>query len=178
KLRDLLDALALPAAVAGLSPTAFVHAAGLMRGGVVGALDAETGRTLWRLHVEAASLLADLLVTRMPDGGRIVLLGSRTAAGSAGRSQYAATKAALVAIARSWAIELAPRGITVNVVAPAATDTPMLRDPARSAVAPKLPPIGRYISPEEVAALTAFLLGPEAGAITGQQMMICGGSSL
>jgi short-subunit dehydrogenase len=175
---DLLDALALPAAVAGLSPTAFVHAAGLMRGGVVGALDAETGRTLWRLHVEAASLLADLLVTRMPDGGRIVLLGSRTAAGSAGRSQYAATKAALVAIARSWAIELAPRGITVNVVAPAATDTPMLRDPARSAVAPKLPPIGRYISPEEVAALTAFLLGPEAGAITGQQMLICGGSSL
>lgn len=175
---DLLDAKALPAAVAGLRPTAFVHAAGLMRGGVVGALDAEAGRTLWRLHVEAASLLADLLVTRMPDGGRIVLLGSRTAAGSAGRSQYAATKAALVAMARSWAIELAPRGITVNVVAPAATDTPMLRDPARAAVAPKLPPIGRYISPEEVAALTAFLLGQEAGAITGQQMLICGGTSL
>ncbi len=175
---DLLDATALSAAVADLSPTAFVHAAGLMRGGVVGALDAEAGRMLWRLHVEAASLLADLLVTRMPDGGRVVLLGSRTAAGSAGRSQYAATKAALVAMARSWAIELAPRGITVNVVAPAATDTPMLRDPARSAVAPKLPPIGRYISPEEVAALTAFLLGPEAGAITGQQMLICGGSSL
>jgi len=175
---DMLDAVALPAAVADLNPTALVHAAGLMRGGVVGALDAEAGRMLWRLHVEAASMLADLLVPRMPDGGRIVLLGSRTAAGSAGRSQYAATKAALVAIARSWAIELAPRGITVNVVAPAATDTPMLRDPARSAVAPKLPPIGRYISPEEVAALTAFLLGPEAGAITGQQMLICGGSSL
>jgi NAD(P)-dependent dehydrogenase (short-subunit alcohol dehydrogenase family) len=175
---DLLDAAALPDAVAGLSPTAFVHAAGLMRGGVVGALDAEAGRMLWRLHVDAASVLADMLVPRMPDGGRIVLLGSRTAAGSAGRSQYAATKAALVGMARSWAIELAPRGITVNVVAPAATDTPMLRDPARSAVAPKLPPIGRYISPEEVAALTAFLLGPEAGAITGQQMLVCGGSSL
>jgi NAD(P)-dependent dehydrogenase (short-subunit alcohol dehydrogenase family) len=175
---DLLDADALAAAVEGLRPTALVHAAGLMRGGVVGALDAEAGRTLWRLHVEAASLLADLLVPRMPDGGRIVLIGSRTAAGSAGRSQYAATKAALVAMARSWAIELAPRGITVNVVAPAATDTPMLRDPARSAVVAKLPPIGRYISAEEVAALTVFLLGPEAGAITGQQMVICGGSSL
>jgi 3-oxoacyl-[acyl-carrier protein] reductase len=175
---DLLDANALPAAVAGLNPSAFVHAAGLMRGGVVGALDAEAGRTLWRLHVDAASVLADMLVPRMPDGGRMVLLGSRTAAGAAGRSQYAATKAALVAMARSWAIELAPRGITVNVVAPAATDTPMLRDPARSAVAPKLPPIGRYISPEEVAALTAFLLGPEAGAITGQQLLLCGGSSL
>jgi len=175
---DLLDASALPAAVAGMSPAAFVHAAGLMRGGVVGALDMEAGRVLWRLHVEAASRLADWLVPRMPDGGRIVLIGSRTAAGAAGRSQYAATKAAMVAMARSWAIELAPRGITVNVVAPAATDTPMLRDSARSDVVPKLPPIGRYVSPDEVAALTAFLLGPEAGAITGQQMLICGGSSL
>lgn len=175
---DLLDDVALTVAVADLEPTALVHAAGLMRGGVVGSLDAEAGRTLWRLHVEAASLLANLLVPRMADGGRIVLIGSRTAAGSAGRSQYAATKAAMVAMARSWAIELAARGITANVVAPAATDTPMLRDPARSAVVAKLPPIGRYIRPEEVAALTAFLLGPEAGAITGQQIVVCGGSSL
>jgi len=175
---DLLDAEGLAAAVADLRPYALVHAAGLMRGGMVGSLDAEAGRTLWRLHVEAASLLADRLVPRMPDGGRIVLVGSRTAAGSAGRSQYAASKAAMVAMARSWAIELAPRGITANVVAPAATDTPMLRDPARSAVVAKVPPIGRYIRPEEVAALTAFLLGPEAGAITGQQIVVCGGSSL
>jgi NAD(P)-dependent dehydrogenase (short-subunit alcohol dehydrogenase family) len=114
----------------------------------------------------------------MPDGGRIVLIGSRGSMGLAGRSQYGATKAALVAMARAWAQELAPRGITVNVVAPAATDTPMLRDPARSASPPKLPPIGRLIRPEEVAALTAFLLGPEAGAITGQQIMVCGGASL
>ena len=175
---DLLDADALLASVADLSPNALVHAAGLMRGGLIGSLDAEAGRALWRLHVEAASLLADRLVPRMPDGGRIVLLGSRTAAGSAGRSQYAATKAALVAMARSWAIELAPRGITANVVAPAATDTPMLRDPARSTVAAKLPPIGLHIRAEEVAALAAFLLGPEAGAITGQQIVVCGGSSL
>lgn len=175
---DLLDADALARAIDGLRPNALVHAAGLMRGGLLGALDAEAGRTLWRLHVEAAALLADRLVPRMPDGGRIVLIGSRTAAGSPGRSQYAASKAAMVAMARSWAMELAPRGITVNVVAPAATDTPMLRDPARSAVATKLPPIGRLIRPEEVAALTAFLLGPEAGAITGQQMLVCGGSSL
>jgi NAD(P)-dependent dehydrogenase (short-subunit alcohol dehydrogenase family) len=149
-----------------------------MRAGLLGALDAEAGRVLWRLHVEAASLLADALVPGMPDGGRIVLVGSRTAAGAAGRSQYAASKAALVAMARSWALELAPRGITANVVAPAATETPMLLDPARSASPPRLPPIGRYIRPEEVAATTAFLLGPEAGAITGQQIVICGGSSL
>ena len=134
---------------------------------------------LWRLHVEAASLLADALVPRMPDGGRIVLIGSRTATGAAGRSQYAATKAALVAMARSWALELAPRGITVNVVAPAATETPMLHDPARSGARRRsCRRSGASSDPEEVAAMTAFLLGPEAGAITGQQIVICGGSSL
>lgn len=175
---DLLDPSQLPTALEGLRPTVLVHAAGLMRAGALGALDAEAGRALWRLHVEAASLLADKLVPGMPDGGRIVLIGSRTASGAAGRSQYAASKAALVAMARSWALELAPRGITANVVAPAATETPMLHDPARSALPPRLPPIGRYLRPEEVAGMTAFLLGPEAGAITGQQIVICGNSSL
>jgi 3-oxoacyl-[acyl-carrier protein] reductase len=175
---DLLDPSQFPTALEGLQPTALVHAAGLMRAGSLGTLDAEAGRVLWHLHVEAASLLADALAPRMPDGGRIVLIGSRTASGAAGRSQYAATKAALVAMARSWALELAPRGITANVVAPAATETPMLQDPARSGLPPRRPPIGRFIRPEEVAAITAFLLGPEAGAITGQQIVICGGSSL
>jgi 3-oxoacyl-[acyl-carrier protein] reductase len=133
---------------------------------------------MWRLHVEAACLLMEAVVPSLTAGGRVVLLGSRTAAGSAGRSQYAATKAAVVALARSWAAELAPRGVTVNVVAPGATDTPMLKDPARSGVPPKPPPIGRFIRPEEVAALVAFLLSPDAGAITGQQLVICGGASL
>lgn len=178
RVADLLDQSQILKALEDLRPTAVVHAAGLMRAGMLGALDAEVGRTLWRLHVEAASLLADTLVPRMPDGGRIVLIGSRTASGAAGRSQYAASKAAVVAMARSWALELAPRGITVNVVAPAATNTPMLHDPARSALPPRRPPIGRFIEPDEVAALTGFLLGPEAGAITGQQIVICGGSSL
>lgn len=175
---DLLDGAALRQAVAGLRADALVHAAGLMRTSPLGSLAEEDGRTMWRLHVEAAQALADALVPAMPEGGRVVLVGSRTSGGAAGRSQYAATKAALVGMARSWALELAPRRITVNVVAPAATDTPMLRDPARSATPPRLPPIGRLVAPEEVAALTAFLLGPEAGAITGQQILICGGSSL
>jgi NAD(P)-dependent dehydrogenase (short-subunit alcohol dehydrogenase family) len=123
-------------------------------------------------------VLADALAPRMSAGGRIVLVGSRAADGAAARSQYAATKAGLVGMARSWAIELAPRGITVNVIAPAATDTPMLHDPARSGEQPVKPPIGRFVRPQEVAALAAFLLSADAAAITGQQLVICGGASL
>jgi NAD(P)-dependent dehydrogenase (short-subunit alcohol dehydrogenase family) len=175
---DLMDRAALSRALDGLSPDALVHAAGVMRGSTIGHLDPEVGRQLWALHVETAELLANTLAPRLPDGGRILLIGSRSSAGGVGRSQYGATKAALVAMARSWALELASRGITVNVVAPAATDTPMLHDPARAGTPTRLPPIGRLIRPEEVAAMAAFLLGPEAGAITGQQIVICGGASL
>ena len=157
---------------------AFIHAAGFMKTGTLGALDPRSHDAMWRLHVEAAEHIANTIIPTLPRGGRIILIGSRTAAGAAGRSQYAATKAALVAMARSWAIELAALGITANVVAPAATDTPMLRDPARGEVHPRLPPIGRFIMPEEIAAATAFLLSAEAGAITGQVLTICGGSSL
>jgi NAD(P)-dependent dehydrogenase (short-subunit alcohol dehydrogenase family) len=133
---------------------------------------------MWAVHVGAAEILVNQLADRMRAGGRIVLIGSRAAGGVAGRSQYSATKAALVGLARSWAAELVTRQITVNVVAPAATATPMLVDPNRVETPPKTPPIGRFITPEEVAELTAFLLGPHAGAITGQHIVICGGSSL
>jgi 3-oxoacyl-[acyl-carrier protein] reductase len=144
----------------------------------LGKLEVESGTAMWRLHVDVATTLANAIGPLLPRGGRIVLIGSRTANGAPGRSQYAATKAALVGMARSWAIELAPRGITVNVIAPAATDTPMLQDTSRGAVAPRVPPIGRFVRPEEVAALTSFILSDEAAAITGQQLVICGGSSL
>jgi NAD(P)-dependent dehydrogenase (short-subunit alcohol dehydrogenase family) len=176
---DLADRAATRAALMRLDGvSALVHAAGFLRVGPLGALDPADGEAMWRLHVDAASVLADGLAPSLAQGGRILLIGSRTAQGAAGRSQYAASKAALVALARSWAAELAPRGITVNVIAPAATDTPMLRDPARGGVAPKLPPIGRFVRPDEIAALAAFLLSPDAAAITGQQITVCGGSSL
>jgi NAD(P)-dependent dehydrogenase (short-subunit alcohol dehydrogenase family) len=175
---DLGKVDTIASAVADLAPTALVHAAGMLKVGPLGSLDHDDSAAMWRLHVDVAERLANALAPRMPQGGRIVFVGSRTASGAAGRGQYAATKAALVAMARSWASELAPRGITVNVVAPAATETPMLKDPTRANVAPKLPPIGRFIQPEEVAGTVAFLLSADAGAITGQQLVICGGSSL
>ncbi len=165
-------------AAAAMGASALVHAAGFMESGRLGQLTGTGGERMWRLHVQAAEALAEALGPGMEAGGRIVLIGSRAAAGAPGRSRYAATKAALVAMARSWAAELAPRGITVNVVAPAATETPMLTDPQRAGVTPVLPPIGRYIRPEEVAAAVAFLLSREADAITGQTLTICGGASL
>jgi NAD(P)-dependent dehydrogenase (short-subunit alcohol dehydrogenase family) len=175
---DLLAAHEVRSALDAMQVNAFVHAAGFMRVGDLGSLDLAAGADMWRVNVAAAMVLADTLAPRLPHGGRIVLIGSRTASGAAGRSQYVATKSALIGMARSWAMELAPRGITVNVVSPSATETPMLLDPGRSSVPPRLPPIGRFVQPEEVAAATAFLLSEEAAAITGQQTVICGGSSL
>jgi len=176
---DLADDQALDAVLADIGPLdAIVHAAGFMRTAPLGALDPADGAAMWHLHVAVASRLVDRLIERLAAGGRIVLIGSRTMQGAAGRSQYAATKAALVGLVRSWALELASRGITVNLVAPGATETPMLRDPGRAGTPPRLPPLGRYVQPEEVAGLTAFLLGPDAGALTGQMLTVCGGASL
>ncbi len=157
---------------------ALVHAAGFMRTAPLGQLNDADGQAMWHLHVAAASHMVNALYPRLESGARLVMIGSRTMQGAAGRSQYAATKAALQGMVRSWAIELAPRGITVNLIAPGATETPMLLDPARSATPPNKPPLGRFVQPHEIAGLTAFLLGPDAGAITGQSLVVCGGASL
>ncbi len=152
----------------------------MLRVGPLGQLDLAGGELMWRLHVDAATRLADALVPGMAarGSGRVVFVGSRVAQGMPGRGQYAATKAALVALARSWAAEVAGHGVTVNVVSPAATATAMLQDPSRAASAPRLPPIGRLIAPAEIAGLVGYLLSPIAAAITGQDIAVCGGSSL
>lgn len=178
---DLLDGAATETATRQTgSVTALVHAAGVLRVGPLGTLTAPNGELMWQLHVEAITRIADVVVPAMQraGGGRVVMVGSRVSRGMAGRSQYAASKAALVALARSWAAEVVADGVTVNVISPAATATAMLDDPARQSAAPRTPPLGRLIEPREIAALTAYLLSPDAAAITGQDIHICGGASL
>lgn len=182
---DLMDDAAIAAALqtqASISApvTALVHAAGWMKTAPLATLDLKSGEAMWRLHVQSATQVAQTLVPDMAKNGkgRVVLIGSRVAQGMAGRSQYASVKAALIAMARSWAGEVAANGVTINVVSPAATQTAMLSDPARAGSAPQLPPIGRFIDPAEVAALVGFLLSDQAAAITGQDLQICGGASL
>lgn len=178
---DLGEGDAIATAAPGLGPVdALVHAAGVLRVAPLGQLDHDAGELMWRLHVQAATRLCDRLLPAMAAAGqgRVVLVGSRVSQGMPGRSQYAATKAALVALARSWAAEVVAQGVTVNVISPAATATAMVRDPARAGSAPRMPPLGRYIEPTEIAALVQYLLSPAAAAITGQDIAICGGASL
>ena len=115
--------------------------------------------------------------------GRIVTLGSRAALGKAQRTTYGMTKAGVVGLSRSLALELAPYGITVNVVSPGPIETKMFRenskpdDPEVIALTGSIP-LGRMGQPEDVAAAVSFFLGDDAGFVTGQNLYVCGGLSI
>ncbi|WP_158970202.1 SDR family NAD(P)-dependent oxidoreductase [Chachezhania sediminis] len=179
---DLSRADTLPAVVdqaLALAPTAFVHAAGIMRPDSDAETGADCGAALWMLHAGAPARIANALAPTMPERcGRLLFVSSRAAQGRAGRSYYAASKAALDGLVRSLAAAHVARGITANAVAPAATDTPQLRDPLRAAAPVRPLPFGRVIAADEIAATLAFLASPDAGAITGQTITQCGGASL
>lgn len=116
--------------------------------------------------------------------GRAVLVSSDGArAGSAGEVAYSATKAGPFGLAKSLAREVARHGVTVNVVCPGAVDTPMLRAVAaeRPGLVDKLAaqvPARRLGTPEDVAAVVAFLAGGRAGYVTGQLISVNGGITM
>jgi 3-oxoacyl-[acyl-carrier protein] reductase len=116
---------------------------------------------------------------RAPDGGRIVNMTSIIGeTGSAGQACYAAAKAGIIGLTKSWAREYASRGLTVNAVSPGviATDMTAAEMPdTRKDEALRTIPLGRMGTPEEVAHAVVFLAGPKAGYITGQVVRVNGG---
>lgn len=116
----------------------------------------------------------------MGEGGRIISLGSSIGHRGVlpGVSDYGATKAAVAAYTRGWALDLAPKGITVNAVQPGPIDTDMNPDGTEQAESLKyLIPLRRWGKPEEVAAAIAFLASPSAAYITGSTINVDGGQT-
>lgn len=186
-LSDRAETAAVAAAIAAEHQvTGLVHNAGLIRAAPLEEVDLEDLDYLTEVHVGAAIALTQAFLPGMRQGGfgRILLITSRAALGLQTRTAYSATKAGMMGMARTWALELGEHGITVNTVAPgpiAATemfhevvpeDSPKLDTMAQSI------PVRRLGQPDDVARAACFLLHEDSGFITGQTLMVCGGSSL
>lgn len=178
---DLTSAQDLDDLVSGWPQVAaLVNNAGLFD--ECGLLDLGPGdfRRMYELNLISAAELTRRVAPRMPRGGKIVNIASRAYLGARNHAHYVASKAALVGYTRASAIELAPKGILVNAVAPGLVDTPMLRalSTERLQAQLALQPTGEAGRPEDIANAVSFLADPAMSFITGQVLLVDGGKSL
>ena len=143
--------------------------------------DEQWARTM-RTNLDSIFFTTRIAARVIGDGGRIVLVTSTAAQrGEAFHADYAASKGAVVSLVKSLAVELGPRGVTVNSVAPGWVDTDMsasvLRSEARDRIAEGIP-VRRIATAEDVAAPIVFLCSPVARHVTGEILNVNGGSVL
>ena len=187
---DLTDAAAtreLAFDVARRFPiTTVIHNAGAIREKPLEAVTLEDLESLTHLHLAAPLSLvqANLSTMKQLRFGRIVLISTRAILGLANRTAYSATKAGMLGLARTWALELGAHGITANVVAPGPVEATTMFDQVIPRNSPKLPriidavPVKRLGRPEDVARAVLFFADPAAGFVTGQTLFVCGGTSI
>ena len=186
---DLSDRAATAAAAAGVAerfaPTTLVHNAGVIRPALLADVKLDDLDVLVELHLGTAIQLLQAMLPAMRAArfGRVVLISSRAALGLATRTAYSATKAGMLGMARTWALELAPEGITVNVVAPGPIRTGMFHaivaaGSEREAALAASVPVRRLGEAADVARAVRFFTDPAAGFVTGQVLQVCGGTSV
>lgn len=178
-ITDASEAGRVVAALAGAAPIqVLIHAAGIYLDVPMAGMAQEQWRAVMDVSLNGFFNVTQPLLLPMIRArwGRIVGVSSVSALrGNRGQTNYAAAKAGLHGAARSLALEVAPRGITVNVVAPGLIATPATDRLFSQAQIDDLVPMKRAGTPDEVAALVGFLVSDEAAYISGQVISINGG---